>query len=182
MRREKFSFAQSGENSGSWISHLLIFSFLTLISLIPSGMVSAKTVQKMGAPDLPNVYGIVAVYDLGFNDPRTRSSHTVWVGNREAFDIIYTYEFQHGIQGFNDPDYEDKKLVEGRQLDEDGGDNDWLRDDDSLGLNVNNLPLLRPGITYTIDAYTRFEAHKKGNRRLSHTWFVDDSLDFAFMR
>lgn len=144
-------------------------------------MVSAKTVQKLGAPDLPNVYGIVAVYELGFSDPLTRSGHTVWVGNREAFDIIYTYEFQHGIRGFNDPAYEDKKLVEERQLDEDGGD-DWLRDDDCQGLNVNMLPLLRPGITYTVDAYTRLEAHKKGARGKKHTWFVNDTLDFAFMR
>ena len=182
MRLEIFSPAHNRQNSRSWRSYLLIFSFLTLISLIPSGMVSAKTVQKLGAPDLPNVYGIVSVYELGFNDPWTRSGHTVWVGNREAFDIIYTYEFQHGIQGFNHPDYEDKKLIEGRQLDEDGGENDWLRDDDYLGLNVNNLPLLGPGITYTLDVYTRFDAHKKGIRRLNHTWFVKDKFNFAFMR
>lgn len=182
MRRGFFSFAHSAQTIGSCVSYLFIFSFLTLGYISFSGIAHAKTVEKTGAPDLPNVYGIVAVYDLGFNDPRTRSGHTVWVGNREQFDIIYTYEFQHGIQGFNDPDYEDKKLIEGRQLDEDGGDNDWFRDDDYRGLNVNNLPLLIPGITYTIDAYTRFEAHKKGVRRLSHSWFVKDTLDFAFMR
>lgn len=182
MRREIFSPAHSRQNSCSWRLRLSVFSFLTLIYLISSGMVSAKTVQRLGAPDLPNVYGIVAIYELGFNDPRTRSGHTVWVGNREEFDIIYTYEFQHGIQGFNDPDYEDKKLVGERQLDEDGGRNDWLRDDAYQGLNVDYLPLLIPGITYTVDVYTRFEAHKKGNRRLNHTWFVKDTFNFAFMR
>lgn len=144
-------------------------------------MVSAKTVHKLGAPDLPNVYGIVAVYELSFDDPWTRSGHTVWVGNREEFDIIYTYEFQHGIQGFNHPDYEDKKLIEGRQLDEDGGTNDWFRDDDYQELNVDYLPLLVEGTTYTVDVYTRFEAHKKKVRRLNHTWYVEDSFTFTIM-
>ena len=181
MRRETFSPAHSRQNNGSWRSHLLIFSFLTLICLLPSGMVSAETVDELGAPDLPNVYGVVAVYELSFNHPWTRSGHTVWVGNRENFDIIYTYEFQHGIQGFNPPAYEAKKLVEGRQLDEDGGTNDWLRDDDYLGLNVEYLPLLIEGMTYTVDVYTRFEAYKKGVPRINHTWYVNDQFDFMLM-
>ena len=180
MRQKVFTTDHS-RHSGSWRLSLSIFSFL-ILSLIPASIVSAKTVQKKGAPDLPNVYGIVAVYELGFNHPWTRSGHTVWVGNRENFDVIYTYEFQHGIQGFNHPDYEDKKLIQNRKLDKDGGRNDWMRDDDYLGLKVDDLPLLIPNLQYTVHVYTRFDAHKKRVPRLNHTWYVDDSFPFTIMR